>query len=505
MSEQDLSIRIDPAGPGVYRVRAQYRRATSTNHPVLFPALDDKELMALGTIVHGPVHLPRDTGRAGANAPEAAPEPDRVGLDLYKTLFAGEVRDLLRDGLNWARMQRAPVRIQLQLDLQDPEAAWIASLPWELMVDETHRPLALLREVTLVRALDINQPLLLRPFQPPLRVLFVMADPRRNLDLAEERARIEKELADQKAHICPDFIEHATWVDFEERLQWEDYHVIHFMGHGDFENDTGVLIFEDGPKAGDEIGLLLSREPEVRLAVLNACRTAQVPRSGGQHAFAGVAAALVRAGVPAVVAMQFPVTDAAAIAFSRRLYGGIARSYSIEEALGGARMKMRAAAEGGHEWATPVLFLRGDGEIFTASTAGTPAEGTGPSAAAHDDQTQQTEKSWDAEPPPVRPREQPPAADRVTDRPALGGQTFEATARAAEPAPAHPPAGRVNADLSKKCDADLEELRRLKETFQLDPDVYRTMQEKILARRFLTEDTPSKATLAEQGPTATWD
>jgi hypothetical protein len=101
----------------------------------------------------------------------------------------------------------------------------------------------------------------------------------------------------------------------------------------------------------------LKRERTTRLVTLNACRTAEGSAEAGADPFAGVASALVMAGVPAVVAMQFPVSDMAAIAFSARLYSALARGEPLEEAVDSGRMRIKALAPDQREWATPVLFL----------------------------------------------------------------------------------------------------------------------------------------------------
>jgi hypothetical protein len=73
----------------------------------------------------------------------------------------------------------------------------------------------------------------------------------------------------------------------------------------------------------------------------------------------------VRQGIPAVIAMQFEISDPAALVFSKSFYQAIADGLPIDMAMVEARVAMFAE---GHEveWATPVLYLRlSDGRIFT--------------------------------------------------------------------------------------------------------------------------------------------
>ena len=152
------------------------------------------------------------------------------------------------------------------------------------------------------------------------------------------------------------------------RLRQEEFHVFHFVGHGFYKPDwgDGVLVMEDRngrshEVPGEELGGLLHEYDLTRLAVLNACEGA---RGGVSDPFAGVAQSLIQQGLPAVVAMQFEITDDAAIIFAHELYAAIADGYPLEAALAEARGAIRD--EGNlTEWGTPVLYSRApDGRLF---------------------------------------------------------------------------------------------------------------------------------------------
>ena len=132
--------------------------------------------------------------------------------------------------------------------------------------------------------------------------------------------------------------------------------------------------------------------------MLNACEGA---RSDASDPFAGVAQSLIQQGLPAVVAMQFEITDDAAIIFARELYGAIADGYPLEAALAEARGAIRD--EGNlTEWGTPVLYSRApDGRLFDltrraaarpTAPAGTPAS-TPPRAKNQQDERDTTTAS----------------------------------------------------------------------------------------------------------------
>ncbi len=96
--------------------------------------------------------------------------------------------------------------------------------------------------------------------------------------------------------------------------------------------------------------------------ILNSCNGAQ---SSESNVFLGLAQQLVRASVPAIVAMQFAITDRAAIKFASEFYKVLAYNGNVEHALVMARVALAETRSnnGGleiAEWGTPVLFLQSD-------------------------------------------------------------------------------------------------------------------------------------------------
>ena len=111
-----------------------------------------------------------------------------------------------------------------------------------------------------------------------------------------------------------------------------------------------------------QLGLLLSDHPSLRLALLNACEGA---KGGKSDIFSGTAATLVRRGLPAVVAMQYEITDRAAIEFARTFYEAVADEMPLDAAVSEARKAVRLSISGTVEWGTPVLYMRSpDGVLF---------------------------------------------------------------------------------------------------------------------------------------------
>ena len=116
--------------------------------------------------------------------------------------------------------------------------------------------------------------------------------------------------------------------ELQQQLRLAGYHVFHYMGHGAFDEQAGngLLVLEEGAGCsllvtGQVLGSLLYNEARLRLAILNACEGV---RGSHDSAFTGTAQTLVKKGIPAVVAMQAPITDGAAKILAHEFYLALA-------------------------------------------------------------------------------------------------------------------------------------------------------------------------------------
>jgi hypothetical protein len=327
---------------------------------------------------HGSAAASRDVLRQSASS-ATRPAID-IGNDLFRSVFQGQVRTLLDKSLG--QIERSPglgLRLKIKLDPNDEEAGALADLPWELLCDgETDDFFALSRQMSVVRYLDVpraSQPI---SFTPPLRILAVGASPTNLelLDLKEEEDRLER-LNQSSSGVEVKFLPHASAGAVREALSKDTFNVLHFMGHGAFDHASGegMLAFEAPDRSADLVSgrAFATKLRDLRnlgVVVLNACETARARNQGGSNPFRGVATALVLGGVPAVVAMQRPISDLAAIGFSTAFYRNLVEGDSIDEALTEGRQAIHSARPDEYEWATPVLFLRmPEGNVFVARPA----------------------------------------------------------------------------------------------------------------------------------------
>ncbi len=330
------------------------------------------------TIFKGRPLAPKDLkkiveGILAAAAPvRGAPEFDYsrhgkdIGTRLFAALFQGPTLTKymhLRDTCK----ETEGVRLRLHLG-RCPE---LIEMPWEFLYDSDSSSYLATRTLTpIVRRIDLNV-LTVRPLvvSERLEILVVASCPKegqfKDVGVTAELKALKtaaKELeASGRVHVTT--LERATIDSLQDLLRKESYHVLHFIGHGEFtEQKGGHLIFERDKRLSDSISaeriaMALQEQRQLRLVVINACKGAQ---TSAKNAFSGVAQHLVQKGIPAVVAMQFPISVDAALQFSRSFYKALTEGLPVDSAIVEARQDIFVRGNNMLEWATPVLYLQSE-------------------------------------------------------------------------------------------------------------------------------------------------
>jgi hypothetical protein len=309
-------------------------------------ALDKAGLIALGRALALLLLPPKQEGAAAGVRELLAASLDHVGPD---------------DG----------VRLRLRLPPQ------LAALPWEYMYvdragggDGMDGFLALDPRVAIVRHEALPTPDSLPLTSGPLKVVAALASAEGlpQLDLSKEEGDL-KAAFDGQPTIQPVFLEDATLEEIQQAIAGTE--VFHFAGHGVFSRQmgdlpgtytgTGKLALYDQAVDAEQLGINL-RGDGVRQAVLGGCETG---RRDGVNVWSGIAPALVKQQIPAVIANQLPIKDACAIAFSKLFYGALVGGLPIERAVAAGRIAAYNADKDGRDWGVPVLYLRdADGQLF---------------------------------------------------------------------------------------------------------------------------------------------
>ena len=359
----DFELSIVDLGGGRYRASVEDMplgdNQSEVTHDFTLPFSDDELARILGIL----------SGRISAPEGERAQLARSFGETLFRTVFGGPVYTVYFSSRDRARAGQG-LRIKLSLD----RAGTLASLPWEFLRDPAVDYLALSRTTPLIRyprRLVIRS----RPvFEPPLRVLVLVSSPSDMppIDVEAEWANLLAATADLRARGLLELqrLENASLRTLQQVLRAAEYHVFHYIGHSLFDpaSGQGMLALEDSlgentafPVSGEDLARELSEENTIRLVVLNSCQSAVERRD---DPFAGISSSLVARGIPAVVAMQYAISERAARVFSEEFYRAVTDRLPVDAAVSEARRAVSHAV-GGIEWATPVLFMRApDGRLF---------------------------------------------------------------------------------------------------------------------------------------------
>jgi hypothetical protein len=242
--------------------------------------------------------------------------------------------------------------------------------------------LALSRNVSITRYAAFGPPLAAVPAKGRYRIFIALAGPTdksERLELEGDRKAILRAVQAVKEdgrRFEPLMADPATKLKILNGSASSD--IFHFGGHGDFSFaqidsvtgemiDQGRLYLGDGQKENsqfdsDEFARLLGNS-QVRLVVLGACKSAQ---ADGRNNWLGLAPALVRENIPAVVGMQYKVGDLNSARFFHAMYRFVLDGFSIDEAVFEGRQAISTLAGlEDRDWGNPVLYMRAkDGLLF---------------------------------------------------------------------------------------------------------------------------------------------
>jgi CHAT domain-containing protein len=320
---------------------------------------------ALRGEVEGLARTLRDRAAAAsqASAPRdlTAAEPvvadlSGFGESLYEAIFQGTVAELLAA----SREQAAAAGKGVRVKLTTPDPA-LALVPWEFLCSRHREYLCLSENTPLVRHLFVSKPEASLRVPPPLRVLGVLSSDG-DLNLKAEELAIEGALCAlrERRLVEVEWLKNPTSADLLKKLDEKEWHVLHLAGHGTFDEGAAegrLSMTASDRRAADlnahTLRTLLHGRPSLRLVFLNSCDGAV----GNARVLVSSTAALVtEAGIPAVIAMQFRISDNIAIEFAERVYAHVAKGSSIEKAVASARKHL--SVTNSPEWVTPVLFMR---------------------------------------------------------------------------------------------------------------------------------------------------
>jgi hypothetical protein len=367
-ADRSVSLELDVSGEnGVYRVEARSAASGECVGEAVFDPEDHLVEQSLQRLRLALLSSAATVRRVPTRDEKAV---QHIGGLLFSRLFTGDVRMLLDTTRQVAAQQSRPVRLVLRI--RPPE---LASMPWEFLYD-ARRDDYLSLSMPLVRYTEVLEPVRPLMVTPPLRILGMSSRPAGldQLDVAAERAHLQHALTHlgRAGQVELTWAGGETWRDLVRALNQDQWHILHLVGHGGYDETAGEGVFylsgEEGgsyPLRASRLAQVLNLYPSLRLVLLNSCESAV---GNSSDLFSSAAATLIRRGVPAVLAMQYEISDRAAIEFTRSFYEAVASGRPIDSAVRDARLAVSLARPDSLEWGTPVLFLRqSDGRIRFAA------------------------------------------------------------------------------------------------------------------------------------------
>ncbi len=280
-----------------------------------------------------------------------------VGIWLWKALLPESAPAKERETLaQMLRTEDSPLLLAL------PDS--LAELPWELLCDPDRSGnqgfLALRRPLMrLSNGLTIAPP---SPIESPLRLLLLISSPpvlgeSASIDVESERAAVEQAVREMReAGFLHLFVEDiVTPKRVEHHLAHFRPHIIHYIGHGEYDQvDGGRILWEDDQ--GNELWFSAKRMASVlrsrdlHAVVLHACETA---RGNTRAEVYSLASTLAQAGLPAILAQQANFTYKSSPLASQAWYKALIAGKDMASALLAVRQAL--SQEERPDWAVPIL------------------------------------------------------------------------------------------------------------------------------------------------------
>jgi RNA-directed DNA polymerase len=313
---------------------------------------------------------------------------DKLGVTLFDSLFPGNIGVLIKSTIWYLAKPKKSIEIVLSLDSKEID---LSRYPWELIkFDETQQSLVINGAIDLVRYIKLFQLASDISTKQQISILYIESRPSGSeIDelpkgLEYDAVRMAFNQLKSEGVVSFENLMPPTFASLTNRIQKNHDTIFHFDGHGimsrrcplcktmnyphhtncqgegcGYSLDTvparGYLAFEKSSVDhsvdwvdSKDIGNLLSNA-HFGLAIVSACRSGE---TRGNSIFNSIGPSLIEAGVPAVVAMQMPITVNSAVEFMKGFYEALAESKPLASAIHSGRLNLIRS----REWFIPVLY-----------------------------------------------------------------------------------------------------------------------------------------------------
>ncbi len=158
----------------------------------------------------------------------------------------------------------------------------------------------------------------------------------------------------------------AEYSNVSEALASGGYHILHYAGHGRFDDKlpeiNGLVVRDQGKSrtlTAATINMLVRNGP-LALVYLSCCFGARSQNEMGRGDFSGMLEAFAKADVPMVLGFRWTVADEPAMFIAQSFYTSLWQCLSPGASLLKARRAAAMSADGRDDdsWASPVLLMQ---------------------------------------------------------------------------------------------------------------------------------------------------
>jgi hypothetical protein len=375
VGDDEYLVRTERVAPGVPLAEEQVRWPIDEWLALSAQLMNDPLVGLLqGKALQGSSFAGRGISRSGNNS---APNLVALGQQFYSGLFQGNLRDSWTCAQGIAQHRREVLQLRLGL-----KGRHLPRLPWEVL-HAGDRPLATGTDVVFSRyqpGTSLFKQTRILPEPGPLKILMAIASPsdRDSLQLKREVLHLQEELENRTANplknsphspeIQLTILEQPDREQLTQALEQGHYQVLHYAGHSNLGSRGGELYLVSSRTgltetlSGDDLaGLLVNNG--IQMAVFNSCRGAYGDPSdlADDSPERNLTEALVKRGIPAVLAMAESIPDDVALTLTRLFYRNLNQGYPVDLSLSRARAGL-ISAYGSHQlyWALPILYQHPD-------------------------------------------------------------------------------------------------------------------------------------------------
>jgi hypothetical protein len=295
-----------------------------------------------------------------------------IGSRLFNLLITGRTKDLFL--LASKETRGGGNTLPLEIVGEDFE---IAGWPWEYLFNPDDRKFIAQDFHPVSRnifSMASRTPLRSMKGQP--RVLVVLGVPSDDTDTTPmDELKVITEVFRSRlgnSTFSPEVLPASSFQRIQRGIGRE-YDVVHYFGHAGFDPKQGQGYLSIDDLRGNALRVYATNfanlliNSGVRLVFLNACKTAQ-GAPGEIPGRSSIAAALLDAGVPAVIGAQFSIPDVSAHFLSANVYEGLLSGKSVSESVRVGRNAMFFTDESKFfEWGIPVLYTTDPSQVLFPS------------------------------------------------------------------------------------------------------------------------------------------